>query len=52
MKESNAFAPLLYALSSAIAGILNIHSFDDGSSITVYWGLFLSILRFYSPLHG
>ena len=46
MKESNAFAPLFCALSSAIAGILNIHSFDDGGSIAVYWVLFLLILRF------
>ena len=46
MKESNAFLPLFCALSFAIAGILNIYSFDDGSSIAVYWVLFLSILRF------
>ena len=46
MKESNAFPPLFCALSFAIAGILNIYSFDDGSSIAVYWVLFLSILRF------
>ena len=46
MKESNAFAPLFCALSFAIAGILNIHSFDDGSNIAVYWVLFLLILRF------
>ena len=45
MKESNAFSPLFWALSFAIAGILHIHSFDDGSSMAVYWGLFLSILR-------
>lgn len=46
MKESNAFSPLFWALSFAIAGVLHIHSFNDGSSIAVYWGLFLSILRF------
>jgi len=46
VKESNAFLPLFCALSFAIAGILNIYSFDDGSSIAVYWVLFLSILRF------
>ena len=37
---------MFWALSFAIAGVLHIHSFDDGSSIAVYWGLFLSILRF------
>ena len=46
MKESNAFVSLFCALSFAIAGVLHIHSFDDDSSIAVYWGLFLSILRF------
>ena len=46
MKESNAFTSLFCALSFAIAGVLHIHSFDDGGSIAVYWGLFLSILRF------
>ncbi|MBF1454484.1 MAG: hypothetical protein HXN51_02660 [Prevotella nanceiensis] len=50
MKESNAFAPLLYALSFAIAGILNIHSFDYGGSMAHYWDLFVSIIGFYSPL--
>ena len=50
MKESNAFAPLLYALSSAIAGILNIHSVDYGGSVAFYCGLLVSILRFNSPL--
>ncbi|MBW4835482.1 hypothetical protein KZY54_09685 [Prevotella nanceiensis] len=50
MKESNAFAPLFCALSFAIAGILNIHSFDDGSSMVHYWHLFVSIIGFYSPL--
>ncbi|WP_448923707.1 hypothetical protein [Hoylesella nanceiensis] len=50
MKESNAFAPLFCALSSAIAGILNIYSFDDGGSMAHYWHLFVLILRFNSPL--
>jgi len=52
VKESNAFAPLFCALSFAIAGILNIHSFDYGGSMAHYWDLFVSIIGFYSPLHG
>ena len=46
MKESNAFPPLFCTLSFAIAGILNIHSFDYGGSMAFYWHLLVSILRF------